>query len=86
MPIASLGNAATTPESSQPPEMESRGSAPRLLEEPPSGPDQKLYSKKDTWVRTRGAGHYDSKEVDKRSLDYVLRSGLAGGLAGCAVG
>lgn len=28
----------------------------------------------------------DIKAVDKRSLDYVLRSGLAGGLAGCAVG
>jgi hypothetical protein len=26
-----------------------------------------------------------TKELDKRSLDYVLRSGLAGGLAGCAV-
>ncbi|KAI1934035.1 coenzyme A transporter [Ophidiomyces ophidiicola] len=25
-----------------------------------------------------------SKEVDRRSLDYLLRSGLAGGLAGCA--
>jgi solute carrier family 25 protein 16 len=25
------------------------------------------------------------KEVDKRSLDYLMRSGLAGGLAGCAV-
>jgi len=23
---------------------------------------------------------------DKRSLDYALRSGLAGGLAGCVVG
>ncbi|RHZ63073.1 coenzyme A transporter [Aspergillus thermomutatus] len=29
-------------------------------------------------------GRVGSKEVDKRSLDYVLRSGLAGGLAGCA--
>ena len=38
--------------------------------------------------------HYDSTDVprkmnieplDKRSMDYVLRSGLAGGLAGCAV-
>lgn len=28
----------------------------------------------------------DVKAVEKRSLDYVLRSGLAGGLAGCAVG
>lgn len=26
-----------------------------------------------------------TKPVDKRSLDYVLRSGLAGGVAGCAV-
>lgn len=25
------------------------------------------------------------KPVDKRSLEYVLRSGLAGGIAGCAV-
>jgi hypothetical protein len=25
------------------------------------------------------------KAIDKRSLDYVLRSGLAGGVAGCAV-
>jgi solute carrier family 25 protein 16 len=26
----------------------------------------------------------DSK-IEKRSLDYVMRSGIAGGLAGCAV-
>ncbi|RMJ21045.1 Mitochondrial carrier protein [Aspergillus sp. HF37] len=26
----------------------------------------------------------DAKQVNKRSVDYVLRSGLAGGLAGCA--
>lgn len=26
-----------------------------------------------------------NKAVKTRSLDYVLRSGLAGGLAGCAV-
>ena len=25
------------------------------------------------------------KKLNKQSLDYVLRSGLAGGLAGCAV-
>jgi hypothetical protein len=25
------------------------------------------------------------KQTDKRSIDYILRSGLAGGLAGCAV-
>lgn len=27
----------------------------------------------------------NAKRVDKRSVDYVLRSGFAGGLAGCAV-
>lgn len=27
----------------------------------------------------------EPREVNKRSLDYVLRSGCAGGLAGCAV-
>lgn len=27
----------------------------------------------------------DGAKIDKRSLDYVLKSGLAGGLAGCAV-
>ena len=26
------------------------------------------------------------KKIDKQSLDYVWRTGLAGGLAGCAVG
>lgn len=31
----------------------------------------------------KGAGA--NKKVETRSLDYVLRSGLAGGLAGCAV-
>lgn len=30
-------------------------------------------------------GRPGSRELNKRSLDYVLRSGLAGGLAGCAV-
>lgn len=34
-------------------------------------------------VRKNGSGGI--KQVDKRSLDYILRSGLAGGLAGCAV-
>jgi hypothetical protein len=26
-----------------------------------------------------------TKKIDKHSLDYVIRSGIAGGLAGCAV-
>jgi hypothetical protein len=32
----------------------------------------------------RGPGDV-KPELNKRSLDYILRSGLAGGLAGCAV-
>lgn len=34
-------------------------------------------------VRKDGSGGV--KQLDKQSLDYVLRSGLAGGMAGCAV-
>jgi len=37
----------------------------------------------DDTIAPRRAGN--QKKVDKRSLDYVLRSGLAGGMAGCAV-
>ncbi|ETI20800.1 hypothetical protein G647_07142 [Cladophialophora carrionii CBS 160.54] len=64
--------------------MESRGAASRLLEEPPPGPDQRVFKKADASVTTqRDAGH-NTKNLDKRSLEYVLRSGFAGGLAGCA--
>lgn len=68
--------------------MESRGS-PRLLEEPPSSP-QRIYTRNDattTPVTFQGpaAASQDAKKVDKRSLDYLLRTGFAGGLAGCAV-
>ncbi len=34
-------------------------------------------------VTAKGYGSH--KQKDKQSLDYVLRTGLAGGLAGCAV-
>ena len=37
----------------------------------------------DDTIAHRRAGNV--KEVDKQSLDYVLRTGLAGGMAGCAV-
>ena len=33
-----------------------------------------------------GSSPATRKEVDKKSFDYMLRSGVAGGLAGCAVG
>jgi hypothetical protein len=31
------------------------------------------------------AGQLPARKVDKRSPEYLLKSGLAGGLAGCAV-
>jgi solute carrier family 25 protein 16 len=35
----------------------------------------------DTMHKSKNA----DKKVDKRTLDYVVKSGIAGGLAGCAV-
>lgn len=31
------------------------------------------------------AGGQSEKRIDKKSLDYLIRSGVAGGLSGCAV-
>lgn len=59
------------------PEMEVVGAA--------SGQDKRSsrnVTNSQTVARERGGAQ---KPVDKQSLDYVLRSGLAGGLAGCAV-
>ncbi|KAI1610770.1 solute carrier family 25 [Exophiala viscosa] len=85
MPFTTSGHAATVLQPSQPSKMESRGSS-RLLEEslPPSSPKQSLFSTGDSAVTTQTAPTGERKWVDKRSLDYILRSGLAGGLAGCA--
>jgi hypothetical protein len=68
--------------------MDSRGSS-RLLEEPlpptTPPPKQSLFTTGDVPVTSRGPIQRESRPRDKRSLDYILRSGLAGGLAGCAV-
>src|ERR1700761_3660388 len=85
MPVAGSGHAARISQSSQPPEMESRGATSRLLAAPPPGPEQRLFPRPDTPVTLTGKGAHGPKELDKRSLDYILRSGFAGGLAGCAV-
>jgi hypothetical protein len=76
------GHAATTHQSPQPPEMEtSKEQSHRLLEEPPRS---KNFPTDENSIAVKDV--IDKKhELDKRSLDYVLRSGLAGGLAGCAV-
>jgi hypothetical protein len=54
----------------------------RLLDEPPrlksSLSNERAIAVRDVTDR--------KQEIDKRSLDYILRSGLAGGFAGCAVG
>lgn len=39
----------------------------------------------DALNRSAQSSRSGGKETSKRSVDYVLRSGLAGGLAGCAV-
>ncbi len=53
-----------------------------LLEEPPRPQSFTTGGDAIAAKDVRGSKH----ELDKGSLDYVLRSGLAGGLAGCAVG
>jgi hypothetical protein len=76
------GHASTIHQSPQSPEMEAlREQSHRLLEESPQAKgfptDEHAIAVKDD----TGSKH----ELDKRSLDYVLRTGLAGGMAGCAV-
>lgn len=86
MPFSASGHAATTLQPSQPSEMESRGPS-RLLEEPlpHTSPKQSTFTRNDGAVTSTGPAPREPKRLDKQSLDYILRSGLAGGLAGCAV-
>jgi len=59
----------------------------RLLEEP--GPQARAGPRfpavDEASLAVSGATKEDGKRVDKKSLDYIIRSGVAGGLAGCAV-
>lgn len=75
MPPSLIGNAATTPSAPQSPEMEVGRAAGR---QSPSA----LTATNDGAVAQVGSG---MEKKNKQSMDYVLRSGLAGGLAGCAV-
>jgi hypothetical protein len=63
--------------------MESRGPS-RLLEEPLPHTSPK-HTRNGAAVTSTGPAPRERKRLDKQSLDYILRSGLAGGLAGCAV-
>jgi hypothetical protein len=65
--------------------MDSRGSS-RLLEERLPGPTtQGLFTTNDAEMTLTRPAASERKPLDKRSLEYVLRSGFAGGVAGCAV-
>jgi hypothetical protein len=72
---ASRGHAALSFLSPQPSEMGDATRGPRRRFDEPIPQTSKMV---------RGPGDV-KPELDKRSLDYILRSGLAGGLAGCAV-
>jgi hypothetical protein len=61
------------------------GSQHLLEEQTPQTTGTRAFHTGDAAIAIQGPD--DKKpELDKRSLDYILRSGLAGGLAGCAVG
>lgn len=87
MPEASAGHAATVSQSSQPSQMEPDHVSRRLLEEPPPAtrPRNHIPEVHDASVAVSGAVRQHEKHIDKKSLDYIVRSGVAGGLAGCAV-
>lgn len=64
--------------------------AERLLEEPlprsrVPAPDQLMFTKNDPAATLKAPAPRERRQMDKRSLDYILRSAVAGGLAGCAV-
>lgn len=88
MPGASAGHAATVSQPSQPSQMEPDHASRRLLEEPPpSGlrARHNIPEVHDASVAVSGAVRQHEKRIDKKSFDYIVRSGVAGGLAGCAV-
>jgi hypothetical protein len=80
------GHAAPSYPSPQPSEMgdATRGPRRRFDEPLPQTSKTGAFSSDDAGIVTRGPGNV-KPELNKRSLDYILRSGLAGGLAGCAV-
>lgn len=82
MTISGAGHAALSAKPKQPSEMEASQGNKRLLEETDTEP-KVCPTDGDTIV---AKPHIPMKHLDKQSMDYVIRSGIAGGLAGCAVG
>ena len=85
MPETRAGHVATSLQSARSPQMEPSRPT-RLLEEdaPRASPAPKLFTTDDSAVAVPAHRFQEKVQLDKRSLDYILRSGLAGGLAGCA--
>lgn len=91
MPQAAIGHAAAISKSSQPSQMEQSPAvtAPphRLLEIPleqSSHPDR-IPPVGEASLAVSGAVEKEGEHIDKKSFSYIVRSGVAGGLAGCAV-
>src|ERR1700760_3633454 len=87
MPDPRVGHATTSTQPAQSPQMDPSRGPPRLLEGTPprAPPTPKLFNTDDAAVALQAHELKEPKPLDKRSLDYILRTGLAGGLAGCAV-
>jgi hypothetical protein len=88
MPDTRAGYDATISiQPTQSPQMDPGRSPPRILEEASHTalPAPNIFEKNETAVVGPIPGIKHGNPIDKRSLDYVLRSGLAGGLAGCVV-
>ena len=89
MPETRAGHAATLPPTLESPQMDADRGPKRLLEEEATTAQTtlggKLFGSGDDPI----AVHFPEKEVkkplNKRSLDYIVKTGIAGGLAGCAV-
>lgn len=79
----STGNADTISKSTQPSQM----GPPRLLDEPLDPPTVQppLHSVGDASLAVSGALKEQPHPIDKKSWSYLVRSGVAGGFAGCAV-
>ena len=82
MPDALKGYAASIPQPSQPSKMEGSRSSGQLLQEPARDDDKRAALVAETSDTSITVPIPDEK-LNKQSMDYILRSGFAGGLAAC---
>lgn len=79
MTLSTRGDAATPFKSQQPSEI----NLARALQDQGNGTALSYPAENGQTITSKRAG--SQTKQNKQSLDYVLRTGLAGGLAGCAV-